>query len=84
MQKIIYFFICLLISSVSKAHDFTLEDVIENVNSSVVSINVKTDETESLGAGIIIDTSGYIVTNAHVTEKAKKIVVITIIFWRKK
>lgn len=78
MQKIIYFFICLLISSVSKAHDFTLEDVIENVNSSVVSINVKTDETEALGAGIIIDTSGYIVTNAHVTEKAKKIVVITV------
>ena len=78
MQKIIYFFICLLISSVSKAHDFTLEDVIENVNSSVVSINVKTDESEALGAGIIIDTSGYIVTNAHVTEKAKKIVVITV------
>ena len=55
----------------------TLEDVIEDVNSSVVSIVADTADTQALGAGIIVGADGYVVTNAHVTENADKITVIT-------
>lgn len=55
-----------------------LEDVIEEVNPSVVSIAVDVSEDEqALGAGIIISADGYVVTNAHVMENAKKIMVQT-------
>ena len=50
-----------------------LEDVIEEVNPSVVSIAVDvSDDEQALGAGIIISADGYVVTNAHVMENAKK------------
>ena len=55
-----------------------LEDVIEEVNPSVVNIVADTnDEDQVLGAGIIIGADGYIVTNAHVTENARKITILT-------
>lgn len=57
-----------------RAEQRLLEDVIEEVNPSVVSIavDVSADE-QALGAGIIISAAGYVVTNAHVMENAKKI-----------
>lgn len=55
-----------------------LEDVIEEVNPSVVSIAVDvSDDEQALGAGIIISADGYVVTNAHVMENAQKIEVQT-------
>lgn len=56
----------------------SLEDVIEEVNPSVVSIEVELDDShQALGSGIIISADGYVVTNAHVVEGAKKIVLET-------
>lgn len=55
----------------------TLEDVIAEVNPSVVSIAAETEDAEALGAGIIVGADGYVVTNAHVTENADRITVIT-------
>ncbi len=51
-----------------------LEDVIEQVNSSVFSVisDLKTDN-QALGAGFLIDNDGFVVTNYHVTEDASKI-----------
>ncbi len=55
-----------------------LEDVIEEVNPSVVGIAVDiSDSEQALGAGIIIGADGYVVTNAHVMENAQKISVQT-------
>lgn len=57
-----------------RAEQHLLEDVIEEVNPSVVSIAVDvSDDEQALGAGIIISAAGYVVTNAHVMENAKKI-----------
>ncbi len=62
----------------AKAEQRLLEDVIEEVNSSVVSITVDVSENEqALGAGVIISSDGYAVTNAHVMENAKKITLQT-------
>ena len=57
-----------------RAEQHLLEDVIEEVNPSVVGIAVDvSDDEQALGAGIIISAAGYVVTNAHVMENAKKI-----------
>lgn len=54
-----------------------LEDVIDEVNPAVVNVVAELKDGEkALGAGIIIEAEGYIVTNAHVTEGAKKIYVL--------
>ena len=51
-----------------------LEDVIEQVNSSVFSvISDLTTDNQALGAGFLIDNDGFVVTNYHVTEDASKI-----------
>lgn len=64
----------LILALPSRAEQRLLEDVIEEVNPSVVSIAVDvSDDEQALGAGIIISAAGYVVTNAHVMENAKKI-----------
>ena len=79
MQK---FFVAFLFAAVltlpAYAEQRLLEDVIEEVNPSVVSIAVDvSDDEQALGAGIIISADGYVVTNAHVMENAQKITVQT-------
>ena len=64
----------LIIALPTQAEQRLLEDVIDEVNPAVVSIAVDVNEDEqALGAGIIISADGYVVTNAHVMENAKKI-----------
>ncbi len=50
--------------------------VYEKVMPSVVSITCTTDSAISTGSGVIMDTSGAIITNAHVVEGAQRIEVL--------
>ena len=69
---------CLVCTFPVRAEQRSLEDVIDEVNPSVVSIAVDiSDSEQALGAGIIISADGYVVTNAHVMENADKITVQT-------
>ena len=78
MKKLCGFIFCLCAASgVCAANERALEDVIEEVNPSVVSIVAETEDSQALGAGIVISADGYVVTNAHVTEGADKITLTT-------
>ena len=57
--------------------DLALDSLYEYCLPSYVAISVKTASGEGAGSGIIITESGYISTNYHVVEDAKKITVIT-------
>ncbi len=79
MQKFfVAFLFAVVLALPAYAEQRLLEDVIEEVNPSVVSIAVDvSDDEQALGAGIIISADGYVVTNAHVMENAQKITVQT-------
>lgn len=78
ITKYLILFSVLLFGTEALSEQRLLEDVIEEVNPSVVNIVADTDdENQVLGAGIIVSADGYIATNAHVTENAKKIIITT-------
>ena len=52
------------------------QDVYEKVMPSVVSITCSDGYTTSSGTGVVMDTAGYIITNAHVVEDAVTIRVL--------
>ena len=55
-----------------------LINVYQRVDPSVVNIEVNTDSTDDLdasGSGFVIDTDGHIVTNSHVIQDARSILV---------
>ncbi|MCQ2735460.1 MAG: trypsin-like peptidase domain-containing protein [Alphaproteobacteria bacterium] len=62
----------------AQVQEKTLEYVIADVNPSVVSIVADKNDSQALGAGVIIGADGYIVTNAHVIENADKITALTV------
>ena len=72
-------FVASLIALPCFAEGRTLEDVIDDVNAAVLSVTVNTNSGEqALGAGFVIGAEGYAVTNSHVVEDAKDIMVSTI------
>ena len=52
------------------------QDIYEKVLPSVVSITCYDGRSQSSGTGVIMDASGYIITNAHVVEDALSIQVL--------
>ena len=78
MKKLCGFILCLWgICGTGAAENRALEDVIEEVNPSVVSIVAETDDSQALGAGIIIGADGYVVTNTHIIDGADKVMLST-------
>ena len=57
----------------------SLEEIFERTESSTVSIESKRDGQESLlrgiGSGFVYDTRGHLITNEHVIEGSKEIIV---------
>ncbi len=79
MRKLCGLILCLCgVADLAAADELKLEDVIDEVNPSVVSITAEHADTQALGAGIIISADGYVVTNAHVTADAAKITLTTV------
>lgn len=70
MFAIVIAFASLVIALPSAAQD--LADVIEKCERSVVRIEVKGKDGDSLGSGFIVDGSGIICTNVHVLAGAQK------------
>lgn len=62
-------------SQVAQLVQTDLESVVADVADSVVSISVQTRSGEAEGSGVIIDSSGHVVTNYHVIEDGMQIVV---------
>jgi S1-C subfamily serine protease len=52
------------------------EAVVVKVRPAVVQVNVATPRGRGLGSGVIIDRRGYIVTNNHVVEGARRLEVV--------
>jgi putative serine protease PepD len=51
--------------------------VAAKVTPSVVQINVTTDQGEAIGSGVILTANGRILTNAHVVDGARNVVITT-------
>jgi S1-C subfamily serine protease len=62
-------------SQATTSQDAAVIATAQDIQPSVVQINVTTEKGSGLGSGTIIDSRGYIVTNYHVVEGAKSITV---------
>jgi S1-C subfamily serine protease len=62
-------------SQATTSQDAAVIATTQEFQPSVVQINVTTEKGSGLGSGTIIDSRGYIVTNYHVVEGAKSIMV---------
>lgn len=60
-------------TTVSQLVSTDLETVVNEVADTVVAIDVVSQQGESLGSGVIIDSAGYILTNNHVVSGARQI-----------
>lgn len=56
--------------------DASVADLVDSVKDSVVTVEVKTENGAGFGSGFVYTDDGYIVTNYHVIDNAKSIVVV--------
>ena len=64
------------ISNMPESEGISLQEIYEKAIPSVVSITCAGPSSSSSGTGVIITSSGYLVTNAHVVEGARQISVL--------
>ena len=67
------------ITSIEKASNFSLTEIFERTEESVVQVNIRSDKAinnrGNIGSGLVYKDDGYIITNHHVVDNAERVTI---------